>query len=494
MSVSRGRYIRRRHPGEQRIVSWLPVSFLAALGYYMPPQSVKILIPLCNLPDATSVLIRYALGKQSKLLAQQEQTMTIQPWRPLLTGAEQQQSYAMVESIAQQLPRAADAVGYAPDLALFFTYLAHAQTEPAAAEIAGERAFAAIEASLERLSTQALSAGLFGGLAGIGWPIAHLADSLLANEDTQSLLQPIDEILLEHVAQSPWTGDYDLISGLVGIGVYARERLPDPAGVQLLETVIKRLAELAEADQQGIAWHTAPQLIYEPQRPTFPNGYYNLGLSHGIPGVIALLGRAVAADVATTTARPLLAGAVRWLLAQDPAPGQGAGEDIGEGGFPAYQHTASERKPARLAWCYGDVGIAAALLSTARWVAEPAWEAAALRIAQRAALRSTAQSGVRDGCLCHGAAGLAHLFNRFYQATGEPLFAQQVRHWLEQTLAVRQLDQGIAGYCFWNQEQGWLTSPGILEGAAGIGLVLLAASSPLEPTWDRMLLIDLPTR
>jgi lantibiotic biosynthesis protein len=34
----------------------------------------------------------------------------------------------------------------------------------------------------------------------------------------------------------------------------------------------------------------------------------------------------------------------------------------------------------------------------------------------------------------------------------------------------------------------WTGDPGFLTGAAGIGLALLAAVSPVEPEWDRLLL------
>jgi hypothetical protein len=38
----------------------------------------------------------------------------------------------------------------------------------------------------------------------------------------------------------------------------------------------------------------------------------------------------------------------------------------------------------------------------------------------------------------------------------------------------------------------WIDDPGFLTGAAGIGLALLAAVSPVEPAWDRLLLAALP--
>src|SRR5262249_56737890 len=62
-------------------------------------------------------------------------------------------------------------------------------------------------------------------------------------------------------------------------------------------------------------------------------------------------------------------------------------------------------RPARLAWCYGDPGVAAALLGAARSVAEPAWGREARAIARRAARRPFEQGAVRDAALGPGAAG-----------------------------------------------------------------------------------------
>jgi hypothetical protein len=35
-----------------------------------------------------------------------------------------------------------------------------------------------------------------------------------------------------------------------------------------------------------------------------------------------------------------------------------------------------------------------------------------------------------------------------------------------------------------------IDNPGFLDGAAGVALVLLAASTAIEPTWDRVLLLS----
>lgn len=82
--------------------------------------------------------------------------------------------------------------------------------------------------------------------------------------------------------------------------------------------------------------------------------------------------------------------------------------------------------------------------------------------------------GAVDAGLCHGSAGLAHIFNRHWQATGERVFADAARRWFGRTLA--RIDHVSGG--------------GFLSGRAGVALALLHAASAREPTWDRVLLLS----
>ena len=51
-------------------------------------------------------------------------------------------------------------------------------------------------------------------------------------------------------------------------------------------------------------------------------------------------------------------------------------------------------------------------------------------------------------------------------------------------------EDGLAGYKAWQGENGWMNQHGILEGIAGIGLVLLSHLSNEEPSWDRSFLLS----
>jgi len=259
-------------------------------------------------------------------------------------------------------------------------------------------------------------------------------------------------------------------------------------GIAMLERVVERLDETAERNSEGITWLTSPELLPAWQRELAPNGYYNLGLAHGVPGVIALLGQAYGAGIARAQVGPLLEGAIDWLLAQK-LTSSGA-----HSMFPSWAGPCTGSDDCRLAWCYGDAGIAAALLSAARGAREPRWERKALEIAIGAARRAPETAGVFDVSVCHGAAGLGHIFNRMYQATGEAPFKEAATFWFGRTLEMRRSEGGIGGFLtinVVNDERCWVADPGLLTGAAGIGLALLAAVTPVKPAWDRILLVSI---
>jgi lantibiotic modifying enzyme len=409
------------------------------------------------------------------------------PWQILLAGALKERAAESVQAILDDLLLHARESDPDPSLAsgiagqaILHGYLAVGEHGPNH----DKAALACLQDAIAAMSNKPTEASLYCGLSGLGWALAHL-QGRVPGVDGEKACAEIDDILLNYLARSPWGDEYDLINGLVGFGVYALERLQEPAAVTCLERVIDRLGETAERRSEGITWWTNAEWLPAEAQKQSPRGYYNLGLAHGMPGVIALLGLACAADIARSKAEALLEGAVNWLLAQQA-----------QSGFAHWTEPEMDNRSTRLAWCYGDAGVAAALLCTARCVADAALEREAVAIACRAARRPGEQSGVRDAGMCHGAAGLGHLFNRLFQATGEQVFADAAQIWFEQTLQMCRPGQGIGGYQAWelgdNGEPSWVTDSGLLTGSVGIALALLSATTNVEPAWDRMMLTAIP--
>jgi class I lanthipeptide synthase len=384
----------------------------------------------------------------------------------LLSGEAAAQALAAAKAIAGDLtgdPLAASSLGLAgglAGLALLFAYLERSLDDPEA----GERAERCLDRAITQLAElPSPGASLYHGYTGVAWVVEHLATGELATEDEDPNAE-IDAVLLSHLRRSPWQEEFDLLGGLVGWGVYALERLPRPSASDMLGLLVARLGECAEHGEHGVVWRDPRNVARQP----------DLGMAHGAAGVIALLARIVREGPGNPEAARLLAAAVDGVLSRIALRGATKDDD--------------------LAWCAGNAGLSIALLAAGRACGRDDWEGLARRLATAAAERYLDDAGGFDSALCHGTAGLAHLFHRFYQATGDPGLLAAARRWMERTLAQRRPGQGIGGYQSRGRQAdgriGWIPDPGFLGGATGIGLALLAAATPVEPAWDRVLLLS----
>jgi len=392
-------------------------------------------------------------------------------WQPLLEGESADAALRLARAIAVEV---AKHPGAAVDRTVFWAYASNALDEPFAD--------AAYDAALADLAAQVMAGAshpmLYNeGLSGMGWVLAHVTD------DSDGLLARIDQAMLQIVSQPAWHGDHDLTQGLVGHGVYFLERLrgAEAAGVarEGLERVVAHLAATAERTADGACWFTRPELMPPHIRALWPRGRYDCGVAHGSAGVVAMLARAAALPDPPAAARTLGEDAARWLIARRQAPGAVGGR------FPGLVVPDQPVEPTRSAWCYGDLGVAAALWSAEQHLG------IARGLAHETALdgiaRPTTHYNIEDVALCHGSVGIAHLYNRFHQATRDAAFGEAARQWYAATVVTDTL-AALPGFALWGSH--WHR---LIDGAIGVGLALFAAATRTEPAWDRIMLCDLPT-
>jgi lantibiotic biosynthesis protein len=412
-------------------------------------------------------------------------------WRALLEDRDAERAWKVIDDIALALrptvehldPEANPAVANgSAGVALFYAYLAAETGNEEWARLADRL----LEHAIDYLSERPIHADLYEGFTGIAWATGHLQGMLFeeADDGDDPDADPIGESLVEVLEGSQFSrGDFDLIGGLAGYGIYAFDALPRPAARRSLELLAERLIAIGEPVDGGFSWFTPPEALPDWLREKEPDGRYNLGVSHGVAAVISVLSLCAAAGVMSGAQRAVLDRAVGWLLAQ---------KQTGKGW--CFSNAVVKGRPAgrdRLAWCYGDPGISAALFTAARHCGDAGWEAAALEVARTAARRDMATSEITDAALCHGSAGLAHLFNRMHQASGDPLLAEAARAWYRHTVDMQRPGVGIAGYEFL-AEPGWVPLTGFISGLAGVGIGLLGGVSSREPAWDQFLAVSVP--
>jgi hypothetical protein len=367
-------------------------------------------------------------------------------WQPFLEGDDAARARAAIATIAERLAAIElddpSLAGGAAGVALL-----HAQLAREGDDAAGERAYDAFAAAL-RAVPRAQGPWLASGHLGVGFAAAQLDDLIELDE---GVLPTFDRVAADLLAPDAWPLDYELLYGLVGVGVYARARGRD----ELVARAAWHLDRLATRDGAGATWWTRADGAADPR------GFRDLGLAHGAAGAIAL--------AAIAGARPLLHDAVPALLAC-----------ARDGKAPVYPMQLGLARPDQLrnGWCYGDLAIACALVAAGRAAAEPAW------IEHGRALARAHAAGPIDDVpdvgvtLCHGTAGRAHLLARLARATDDAaLLAAARRHAIATLDRLPTLDLG---------------RPSLLTGATGVALVLHAAVSTIEPRWDRALLVELP--
>ena len=320
-----------------------------------------------------------------------------------------------------------------------------------------------------------------GGLAGVGWTVEHLAQNDFLDTDTNEVLETLDPYLHKTMINDITNENYDFLHGAVGNGVYFLNRLGNAKSRDYLKDLIDQLDRTSHKDDDG-----ARKWLSILNREEGTKGY-NLSLSHGIASIIAFLGKVVEQGIETEKASLLLNGAVQYLLKFKLDRSKFASN------FPSWISETEPLGQSRLAWCYGDLGIGIALWQAAQSMANKEWaEIASNTLLDSTARKDIKENAVIDAGLCHGAAGITHIYNRAFNYTGIDTFKESTLYWAQQTLNLATHDDGYAGYKAWHTEKygGWISEAGLLEGISGIGLAFISLISDIEPKWDRCLFMS----
>src|SRR5690606_16223908 len=218
-----------------------------------------------------------------------ESPEVIVSWQPILVGAEADHAREIVATIAAELCAHVEAVGLdEPWMALLFSDRARVDGREQDARVA-----AWMEAlAIDELAESALEPILHNGWVGTAFVLAQLAEQRGESADDERFAE-IDAALLDELHGDHWYGRHDLIEGLAGIASYALERLPSPIAARCLTCVVEHLAATAETREVGLCWRTPGRHWPDLDQPARDD----LGVAHGIAGVITVLARAHAAGI-----------------------------------------------------------------------------------------------------------------------------------------------------------------------------------------------------
>ena len=278
--------------------------------------------------------------------------------------------------------------------------------------------------------------------------------------------------------------NHDFLHGGIGAILYLADRVSNNINVKkYLNEIVYELYKESKKGKKGIYWEENEFYLEYGEKK---EDIVNLSLSHGMAGKIVVFSKLLRSGINDSFMRKLLMESVDFLL-------NSKNENVEKSVFPHRLVRNNSNSFTRLAWCYGDLGISIALWQAGEAMNNDGIKKESIEICLETTKRKNKEdTGVVDAGICHGSAGIAHIYNRMYRYTGRKEFKQAANYWVEETLKMAKFDDGLAGYKVFHEQKhgGWKNEYGLLEGIAGIGLVLLSHISDVEPSWDRCLLLS----
>jgi len=318
---------------------------------------------------------------------------------------------------------------------------------------------------------------LCSGIAGVGWLIDHLCSHGFLHANPDEILADIDEYLFFVLVSDLKRGYFDFMHGAMGTLFYFVKRKRK----DYLHLMIQALADIAVWKGDYAKW----QSVIIPKEGI--KGF-NISLSHGSSSIALVLCKILQIMPEETTAKALLKGTIEYIINQEiPVKKYGSF-------FPSISiESRSMITKSRLAWCYGDLGVALAIWKSGIALQKQTWINKGLEVflfsAQR---RGLLENSIQDAGICHGTSGVTQFFNRLYHDTKLMEFKEAADYWAFETLKMAIYEDGLAGYKSWRLKEkgGSQSREDLLEGIAGIGLSLLSFVMPEEPAWDECLLLS----
>jgi len=315
------------------------------------------------------------------------------------------------------------------------------------------------------------------GLSGNIWLIKYFTDKEVLDDLLVDIKKEINDFFTNTNFKYAEQANYDFLHGSLGL-IYTANYCRNNIYENTINALVTPFLNGMHKNEKGYFFFDWMSSITNSAKPE----QINFSLAHGLPSAAVILSGLQTSDTLEASNNIL-----RFIKSHKSNSNT----------LSLYPSIVNETETvnynSRLAWCYGDLGIASAFWQIGKKNNNMEWKQEAINIMLHTAKRkNTNENMIMDAGICHGAAGVAHIFNRFYKETGIKEFDDARWYWLDQTLLMAKPNSGLAGYQAWDHKKGWQNEYGLLEGIAGIGLVLMGflTDDVQELDWDTCLLLS----
>ena len=325
------------------------------------------------------------------------------------------------------------------------------------------------------------------GIAGFGWTMQHLNDEGFIELDCDDLLGEFDAYLHNQMRLDISTRNFDFLHGAIGYGFYFLKRYNGTEIKELKNRYLDYLKELIMALEKSAIkkdnyykWES----VLDIRRG---NKGFNFSLSHGMSSILNFLSRAHVIDKLREITEDSLIGCLNYLLSfENKSPEN-------KSLFPSWiEPELPIEYNARLAWCYGDLGVGLSMVKAGVSLNNIEIQKRGVEILNSTTKKKIPEeTHVIDAGICHGSYGNAQIYHRLFQQYENGMFGKSTDFWIQDGIEKAIHKDGHAGYKQWNGlNKEWTPELSLLEGVAGIGLVIIDYLSKKPNSWDECLIIS----
>ncbi len=331
---------------------------------------------------------------------------------------------------------------------------------------------------------------LYQGFTGTAWLMRHLVNQNMLTSSSLNDLNELDGHIYETINLYKTHRYYSLMYGYIGHGIYFREALLNQPNNELaknaLNTILDCLYDHSIHNKGEICWVDNTSLDYHEKRKTI----YNLGIPHGIPGIILFLSYLIDLEIQVERCEALMNGALNWLRNRKTNF-----NNISL--YPSLIDVGRIDQITRLSWAYGDLCLSYAFAVGYKYLKKELFYHEAIEALHITKERNVENSLIHfnDQCntinpgICKGVCGIILLYDSINKLLNDEIALDLLSDWrahLEKKLDLK--DYTSLGHDEFGKHK-WIIDTGFLEGLAGIGLTLLYLNDPEMKGWKNLLLL-----
>ena len=346
---------------------------------------------------------------------------------------------------------------------------------------------------------------MFSGLSGMAFVLDYASHSGTRYVEFRNNLQKrifdLFDILSEEIASNNKTGvspmEYDVISGLSGVGRYLLCISDNPEALKRLKVILKYCISLIQPicinGEHVPGWYIAPENLFtNADREKYPQGSFNCGLAHGIAGPLALLSLASQQGIYIPNQKEAIHLIADWLASKKVDTKKGVI-------WPSWisleeelryvNNVDAEEVQYRDAWCYGTAGVCRSLYLAGKATNCKKYIDIAKNGFVSILHRNTNEWNLDGATFCHGYSGLLQITNRMYIDSGDSVYAELMYKIIDEILKLANEQDPFVYKDF--EGENHLNKAGLIDGGSGIALSLMSTLETAHDfTWDNCFLIS----